>query len=235
MSNNAKYALTTLLLVTIFIAAAYLVPAKEVATDLVGRIRDYGAIAPIVYFFLYLVAGVAGFSRTILTIIAGIVFEPLVAAIVVILATMAVFMCTFLIARYFAADWVAARLRKIPTAKTLISAVEEHGFRLLVLMRLNPFVPGVVNGYGFGMTSIKPLPYLIASMLGSLPLTLIYVYLGYAGGEALLRDGAQPDSLQRGTLLFGIVLSAILLIAISWYGHRAVTSVGSDASLSDDA
>lgn len=229
MSTKTKYALTSLFFVALFFTAIYLIPAKEIAIDLIARIRAHGAIAPVVYFFVYLVAAVSGFSRTVLTIIAGIIFEPLVAFLVVIVSTMVAFMCTFMLARYFAAGWVAARLEKISAAKSLMSAVEKHGFRMLVLMRLNPFVPGIVNGYGFGMTSIRPLPYFVASMVGSLPLILIYIYLGWAGGEALLYAGAEAESLQSGTLVFGVVLSALMLIAISWYGRRAIASANTDA------
>lgn len=159
-----------------------------------------------------------------MTIIAGVLFSPVVAFTVVMLGLMSAFLVTFIMARYFAADWVAARMEKVSTAKALMSAVEKRGFRLLVLMRLNPFVPGVVNGYGFGMTSISLKDYLLASLLGSLPLTAIYIYLGWAGGESVLQSGSATQDVQNGTLIVGVVFSVILLLGISWYGHRAVAS-----------
>lgn len=202
----------------------YLVPARELASDLIVKVRNYGVVAPLVYFFLFVVAGVAGFSRTLMTIIAGILFSPVVAFVAVMTGLMTTFIITFVVARYFAAEWVAARLEKIAIAKALMAAVEDQGFRLLVLMRLNPFVPGVVNGYGFGLTSISPRIYFLASLLGTLPLTIVYIYLGWAGGESVLYADAAARDLQTGTLIFGIVFSVILLIGISWYGRRAVAA-----------
>ncbi len=234
MSRRVRYALAALLLVAVFFAFIHFFSARDIAIDLITRIRAYGAIAPVVYSCVYLIAAVAGFPRTLLTIVAGIVFEPVVAFVVVMVSIMAVFMCTFLIARYFAADWVTSRLEKIPVAKRLMSAVEQHGFRMLVLMRLNPFVPGIVNGYGFGMTSIKPLPYFVASVVGQLPLILIYVYLGWAGGEAILHAGAEAETMRYGTLLFGVTLSLLMLIAIAWYGRRMIDSAGTDMPQSPD-
>ncbi len=224
MSKGATYVLAAVLVAAALFAIVHFFSAREIASDLITRIRAYGAIAPVVYFFVYLLAAIAGFPRTVLTIVAGIIFAPVVAFVVVMASIMATFMCTFLIARYFAADWVTARLEKVAVAKQLMAAVDQHGFRMLVLMRLNPFVPGIVNGYGFGLTSIRPLPYFVASVLGQLPLILIYVYLGWAGGEAILHSGAGSDKLRYGTLLFGVALSLLMLIAIGWYGRRMIAS-----------
>ena len=160
-----------------------------------------------------------------MTIVAGIVFNPVVAFVVTLVAMMASFMCTFTLARYFLSDWVAARLEKYPTASDLMSAVEDNGFRVLVMMRLNPFVPGFVNGYGFGLTSIKPQTYLLASVIGCMPLTLIYIYIGWAGGEAILRSGGEAEKLQEGTMWFGLGLSVVMLVAIAWYGRRTLAAV----------
>lgn len=228
MTDKTKYALTAGFVAVLFAAVIYLLPAKEIAIELIAHIRSYGSIAPAVFFCVFVAAAVMGFSRSVLTIIGGILFEPLLAVLVVLLSTMVSFACTFMLAKNFAADWVAARLEKIPASKTMMAAVEQHGFRMLVLMRLNPFVPGIVNGYGFGMTSIRFVPYLAASLLGSLPLTLIYVYLGWAGGQSILRADAEPASLQSGTLLFGVILSVAMLIGIAWYGRRATAMTAID-------
>jgi len=174
---------------------------------------------------IFVVAAVVGISRGLLTIIAGVLFAPGIAFVVAISALGIAFILTFMIARYLAADRVTAHLEKIPMAKVLMSAVEEHGFRLIVLMRLNPFVPGVINGYGFGMTTLKLKTYFMASLLGSLPLTVIYLYLGWAGGEAMLQPGPSSDGLQGPTLIVGILLSIILFVGISWYGHSAVSEL----------
>lgn len=225
MSDKAKYWVTTSSVLALIAAAAYLLPARDLATELIGSIRAYGAIAPVVYFFIFVAAAVTGLPRTAVTILAGVVFEPHVAFLVVVASSMASFMLTFLLARRLAADWVNARLEKVPVAAGMMSAVERHGFRMLVLMRLNPFVPGIVNGYGFGMTSMKPMTYFVASVVGSLPLILIYVYLGWAGGETLLHEGVAAGDMPDGLLLFGVTLSAVMLLVIAWYGRKLTISL----------
>ncbi len=230
MRNSTKYALTLTGVAALLIVVVYLLPAKEMALELIAHIRSYGAIAPVVYFCVFVGAAVVGFSRSVLTVIAGILFEPPLAVTVVLVSLVVSFMTTYLLAKYFAAGWVEARLNKVPASKALMAAVEQHGFRMLVLMRLNPFVPGIVNGYGFGMTSIRPLPYFVASLLGSLPLTLIYLYLGWAGGKTVLHPGTEPPAVQSGTMIFGIAVSVLMLIAIAWYGRRATALTEPEAS-----
>lgn len=230
MTDTQKTVLVLSLVAAVLATVIYLVPVRDGIEDLVLSVRDLGAIAPVVFFFVFVVAAVAGMSRSMMTVVAGILFSPIVAFTIVILALMLTFMMTYVIARYLAADWVAARLDKVPVAKTLMSAVEQHGFRLLVLMRMNPFVPGVVNGFGFGLTAMNPRSYFLASVLGSLPLTLVYIYLGWVGGESMLRAGTDTQSLQSGTLAVGIIISVMLLTLIGWYGHRALADVRKESS-----
>lgn len=229
MNTRTKFILAALGIGGVVIAATVVLPAREVAMELIEKVRSYGPVAPVVYFFVYLAAAISGFSRTVLTIIAGILFEPVIAFVVVTVAMMITFIVTFTAARYFMADWVQARLDEIPVARKLLCAVEDNCFRMLVLMRLNPFVPGIVNGYGFGLTSIKPTTYFLASVIGSLPLNLIFIYLGWAGGTAILQSGEEASSLQSGTVLFGTIISVVMLVAITWYGRRTILSAEGNA------
>jgi len=226
---------TALLLAFIALVAValYFVPVRELAVDLVAEIEQFGGAATVVFLALYVVFAVLGFSRTLLHIVAGIVFDPFVAVVVVFLSSLCAFVSTFSIARYLAGQWVEERLKKISAARTLLSIIDNNGLRLVILMRMNPFVPGFVNGYGFGLTSIKFGPYLLGSVMGSLPLSLIHVYLGWAGGESILRGDGQPQAMQSATLLIGVVISLVLIAGISWYGHRAVQQAAAETAASE--
>jgi len=227
VSRNTRISLVIIAVSAALVAILTLLPAREIAVDLITQIRGAGAAAPVIFFFVFVFASLLGFSRTVLTIAAGIAFDPVVAFTVVMAALMTAFMCSYLLARGLLADWVAARLEKMPTARDLMTAVEDNSFRMLVMMRMNPFVPGFVNGYGFGLTAMRPLTYFLASVVGSIPLTLIYLYLGWASGEAILRSGGESEKMQEGTMLFGVGLSVLMLILIIWYGRRTIVAAGS--------
>lgn len=222
MDGTNRYLISGLLIIASLIVVALVVPAKEIAVDLIGQIRSYGNTAPVVFFFIYLAAAMLGLSRSLVTIVAGIVFQPIVALMVVLVSSMTAFMATFFVSRYLVADWVSNRLENNPLAQKCISAVEDNGFRMLVMMRLNPFIPGFINGYGFGLTSINPLTYFAASLVGSLPLMLVYISLGWVSGKAVLYGGSDAKVLESGTLILGAVVSLVMLVVISWYARRSL-------------
>ena len=199
-------------------------PAKDLVVELMNTVREHGRAGAAVFFAAYLAASLFGISRTALNVLAGILFEPVMAVTVVLVSAMVAFVCTFSIARYVAADWVRVQLEEFPVARKLMSAVEQNGFKLLLMMRMNPFVPGFINGYGFGLTSIRFGPYFGASILGAMPLILINVYLGWAGGMAMLRSGGEQTAVHYGILGFGVALSVVLLGLISWYGRRVMAN-----------
>ncbi len=217
-------AVSVLALIVALIAAGLDLPVKNSVGELVARGKSYGNWATLPYLALYVTAAVSGMSRTLLNILAGVIFAPAIAVLAVLVASTAAFATTFCIARFIARDWVAKHLEKIPTASTFMAAIDTYGFRLLVLMRMNPLIPGFINGYGFGLTSIRLGSYMLASILGSMPLSLLHIYLGWAGGEMLLADGQLPGDVQHTLLISGCVLSFALLVVISWYAQNTLQS-----------
>ncbi|GAB5450441.1 MAG: hypothetical protein Hals2KO_07690 [Halioglobus sp.] len=235
MKRNHKFvAATVLALATVLLVAGLDLPVKTIVSELVARGKSYGNWATLPYLVLYVAAAVSGLSRTLLNVLAGVVFAPAVAVLAVFVASSAAFAATFCIARFIARDAVEKYLERIPSARTLMTAVDNYGFRLLVLMRMNPLIPGFINGYGFGLTSIRPGAYMIASIIGSMPLSLLHIYLGWAGGEMLLADGQLPGDVQHSLLIAGCVLSFLLLLAISWYAQSTMRSPRYAVQANDD-
>ena len=80
--------------------------------------------------------------------------------------------------------------------------MERHGFRLVALLRMSPAVPFVLLNYALGLSRIKLLDYVAAS-IGMLPVVALYVYTGKIAGDlATLAGGsAQP----RGSLYYALI------------------------------
>jgi hypothetical protein len=88
----------------------------------------------------------------------------------------------FLLSRYVASDWVAARLHtKLPT---LMQGIESEGWKFVGLVRLVPILPFNGLNYALGLTRIKLSHYVWASFAFMLPGALAYCYLGHLGREA---------------------------------------------------
>ncbi|MCA9446197.1 MAG: TVP38/TMEM64 family protein [Candidatus Omnitrophica bacterium] len=89
-------------------------------------------------------------------------------------------------------------------------AIGKSGWRMVLLLRLSPIFPFNVLNYALGLTSITPFQYALASWVGMLPGTILYVYLGSIG-ESFALEGEW----NKGQLaLFGAGLVATILITV---------------------
>ena len=59
----------------------------------------------------------------------------------------------------------------------LDKAVGEQGAVVVLLTRLSPIFPFSLLNYGLGLTQVKLSHYVLASWLGMIPGTVLYVYL----------------------------------------------------------
>lgn len=193
-----------------------------------GSVSDLGFWGPLAYGFVYVVASLLGMPRTPLNIGAGIVFSFPVALVVVLVCATITFVLTFEIARHVASDWVARKIDAVPNARRIMEAVEREGFKLVLLLRMNPFLPAVVKGYGFGTTSLPMSTYLVASILGFLPIGVAHVYLGWLGGAAMMVSSAQPAAWRSALLIGGGLVSLLLIVFVTWFANRALNKRTAD-------
>jgi hypothetical protein len=132
---------------------------------------------------------------------------------------------SFLIARYFARDWVERKLRAYPKFAAIDRAVEKQGFKIVLLTRLQPVLPFVLLNYGLGLTRVRLRDYVIASWIGMMPATILYVYLGSAlhNVSDLFSGGAAKHS-PAGLALFwgGLAAGALLLWLLTRTAKRAL-------------
>ena len=199
-------------------------PMTDYVRAAVDYIDESGPVGAVVFYVLYVIFSLIGIPRTLLNISAGFLFNFPLAITTVLMAAGTAYSLTFLIARTVARDWVEKRIAGLPNVKCLIDMVNEEGFKVVFLIRLNPFIPAVIKGYGLGTTRIPFRTYLSASLLGFLPLALTHVYLGWVGGEAMLEADGGPTELQHWTLLAGGIASIILAGVFYFYGRRAMNS-----------
>lgn len=197
-------------------------PVDEWARVILGVIGQLGVWAPLVYGLIYVAAALVGAPRTPLNIGAGILFSFPMALTVVLTSAFVSFFATFQISRHVASDWVQRKIKSVPNAERIMQAVEEEGFKLVLLLRMNPFIPAVIKGYGFGTTSLKTSTYLVASILGFLPIAIAHIYLGWLGGMAMMASSAQPGPYRTALLVGGGVVSVALAIFVTWFANRAL-------------
>ncbi len=221
LRSLGKFVGAALLTVTAAALAWKLLPVTDWVRAFLGGVGDLGVFGPLAYGLVYVVASLLGMPRTPLNVGAGIVFALPVALAVVLAAATVTFFLTFTIARRLGGEWVEKRIDAVPNARRIMDAVEEEGFKLVLLLRMNPFVPAAIKGYGFGTTSLSTGTYMLASVLGFLPIGLAHVYLGWLGGAAVL-GGGPPASFHTAFMIGGAVVSVLLVGFVTWFAHRAL-------------
>jgi uncharacterized membrane protein YdjX (TVP38/TMEM64 family) len=176
-------------------------------------VEGLGVWGPIVFIAGYALATVAFVPGFVLTLAAGAIFGLAKGVAYVFIAAVVGSSAAFLIARYVARQAIERRLSGNPRFAAIDNAVGAHGRRIIFLLRLSPVFPFNLLNYALGLTRIRFIDYLIAS-IGMLPGTLLYVYYGkLAGDVAALAGGAAPE---RGAGYYAVaVLGLVATIAVT--------------------
>jgi uncharacterized membrane protein YdjX (TVP38/TMEM64 family) len=207
------------------ILIAWKLPAKQWIESFITWIRALGAPGAFLYGVVYAAGAIAMLPGSVLTAGAGLVYGTLIGVLIVSPASVAAATGSFLIARYFARDRVERKLRAYPKFAAIDRAVENQGFKVVLLVRLQPILPFVLLNYGLGLTRVRLRDFVIASWIGMMPATILYVYLGSAlhSVSDLFTGGVTKHS-AAGLALFwgGLAAGALLLWLLTRIAKRAL-------------
>ena len=178
-------------------------------------IQNLGFWAPIIFILIYIIATVLLISGAVLTLGAGAIFGLVKGYVYVSIASTLGATAAFLIGRYLAREWVAKQIENKPRFQAVDGAVAKQGWKIVGLTRLSPVFPFVFLNYAFSITQVSTRDYILASWLGMLPGTLMYVYLG-----SLARDLAslRTTSQENNNLVWILrIIGLIATVAVTLY------------------
>lgn len=175
-------------------------------------IRGLGAAAPLVFLLLYVVACVLLLPGSVLTLGAGAVFGVTRGIVIVWIAATLGATAAFLVGRYLVRGWVARNIAANPKLQALDATVTREGWMIVVLMRLSPVIPFNLLNYAFGATRVSLRDYVLASAVGMLPGTAMYVYLGSVAGE--LAAGSARARTPLEWAFYGVGLVATVAVTV---------------------
>jgi hypothetical protein len=111
----------------------------------------------------------------------GFLYGTFIGSVIVSIASTIAAVIAFLTARYLARVWIEKSLGgKGSKFRILDNALNQDGFRIVLLIRSSPLHPYGICNYLLGLTSVTGRDYTIASFFGMLPATVMEVYLGSA-------------------------------------------------------
>jgi uncharacterized membrane protein YdjX (TVP38/TMEM64 family) len=163
---------------------------------------SYGALVPIVYLLVW-TFGPLFLPGLPITIAGGILFGPFWGVVYTAIGATSGAACVFLVARYLARDWVAARISGAKLA-SLDDKVAGHGWKIVAFTRLIPIFSFSLLNYAFGLTKISFLPYVITTFFCMLPSTIAYVYFS-----------SNILDLFQGKISRGLIIGIILVVVVS--------------------
>jgi len=111
-------------------------------------------------------------------------------------------MAEFLIARYFARDAVEKMVKG--KMKGVDEAIEKRGFLTVLLIRLIPNVAWDIQNLGLGVTKVKFRDYFFATLIGIIPGSFAFVYLG-SSFISVVTDPKNFWKIILAFLIFGLI------------------------------
>ncbi|MBB6671769.1 TVP38/TMEM64 family protein [Cohnella nanjingensis] len=164
---------------------------------------SFGWIAPAIYIGLFLVRPFTLFPASILTLAGGLAFGTWLGMLYTVLGELPGAVLAFLLARRVGLGFF--RGRDDPRLHKLERAMQRRGFPMVLLLRLAPFVPFDLVSYAAGAARIPMRAYLPATLIGALPGTFAYCFLG-----ASLTRGSWKQIALAG-IVFAVAMSVPLL------------------------
>jgi len=222
------------------LAALALSPLRpaEWTNGLIDTMAGSGVSGIALFALVYVVLVAALVPGEFLTIAAGFLYGPLGFAIVLVAANAGAILA-FAISRYFLQGHARTLLRKHPLLAAIDGAIAEEGWRIVLLLRLNPLVPFGLQNYFLGTTSVRPVAYALATFFGIMPGAAMYVYIGTLG-----RLAAAPQSVglpRLALLTVGLIATAAAIWVIARKTSRRLeamrnaSAAGSRAAASERA
>jgi uncharacterized membrane protein YdjX (TVP38/TMEM64 family) len=193
------------------VAAWRWLPLRERTADLLERLHGLGWWGLAGLGLLYTPVAVLLGPAWLLTIGAGAFFDFGPALVAASLGSTTAAAVAFLLGRTAARGWVEARLGGDVRLRALDRAVGRRGFWIVLLTRLSPLFPYVVLNYAFSLTRISLRDFVLASWVGMLPGTVLYLYLG---SLTKTLTGTAPETGPAGRALFFLGLGATLAVTI---------------------
>ncbi|MGE2719948.1 TVP38/TMEM64 family protein [Mycolicibacterium celeriflavum] len=163
--------------IVILVAIALLVPVPT-AVQLRDWATSVGPWFPLAFLAAHIVVTVFPFPRTAFTLAAGLLFGPVLGIPLAVTAATISAVIALLLVR--AVGLQLNRVARHPRIRAVDARLRARGWPTVLSMRLIPAVPFAVLNYAAGVSSVRVLPYALATLVGLVPGTSAVVILGDA-------------------------------------------------------
>ena len=203
-----------LLAVASLLVVLYFLDVQELIQVTLAWISDLGPWGPVFFIVFYILATLLFLPGLIPTMAAGVLFGVIQGTLLVSISSISGATLAFLIGRYLAREWVAAMIRGNQKFEAIDAAVAQEGWKIVGLTRLSPIFPFNLLNYAFGLTQVSLKHYFLASWMGMLPGTVMYVYIGSLAGDLATLGIGERSRTPAEWALYGVGLMATVVLTL---------------------
>lgn len=134
---------------------------------------------PLVFIVLQIVGELMLVPGTPFTIAGGLLFGVFWGSVYSIFCSVLSSMLIFWAMRYVGQSSIIQYLHnRFEIMRRYNFALEDHGLRHVVIMRILPFTPNNFLSIGYGLTKVSSRDFILGTFIGNLPSTVILSYFG---------------------------------------------------------
>ena len=200
------------------------VPVKDIAKDVLAWSESLGFMGYAVFAAVYALFTVLFIPGFILTVGAGAVFGLIPGFLAVSLGSTMGAALAFVLGRFFARDMVASKIAGNKRFAAIDRAVGREGSKIVFLTRMSPVFPFNLINYAYGLTKIPLWKYTLASWIGMMPGTLLYVYVGALAGTVAKAASDAPAAgvFETAMKVLGFVATLVVTIYVTRVAKKAL-------------
>ncbi len=234
MKPSSIFRIVTLAVLIVSIGASlFLLPTQEYLSQFLAWVQRIGPWGAVLLGAAYIPAALLFVPGSLLTLGAGFALGVGLGTVAVSIGSTLGASAAFLAGRTLARGFIEAKISHNPRFRAIDQAVKHEGFKIVLLTRLSPVFPFNLLNYAFGLTPVSLRDYFLASWLGMLPGTVMYVYLGSAAKNLadLAAGKVEGGTGQQALFGVGLLATVAVTVAVTRVAKRALNVVVPDGEM----
>jgi uncharacterized membrane protein YdjX (TVP38/TMEM64 family) len=165
----------------------WLTPLRQLLNKdfVTAELQKWGIWTVPMFIITYIIVTVLGLPITAHTLAGGVLFGLVWGTIWSTIGATLGAIAAFWLVRSWFHNWAMANFGTHPLLNNLNQAVDLRPFNLTLALRFAPIAPFNIINFLLGLTTIDFKVYSLATLIGVIPGTIAYTWLGITGTEAL--------------------------------------------------
>ena len=234
MKPSSIFRIVTFAVLVVSIGASlFLLPTQEYLSWFLAWVQRIGPWGAVLLGAAYIPAALLFVPGSLLTLGAGFALGVGLGTVAVSIGSTLGASAAFLAGRTLARGFIEAKISHNPRFRAIDQAVKHEGFKIVLLTRLSPVFPFNLLNYAFGLTPVSLRDYFLASWIGMLPGTVMYVYLGSAAKNLadLAAGKVEGGTGQQALFGVGLLATVAVTVAVTRVAKRALNVVVPDVEM----